>query len=195
MPGKQHTCVCLNIEPEKLFEKLRELKPGIKRIIYVYDSTNAWYIQDAKVVASNMGITLVLKPVTSIRDAALEYRNILDSKLKTTDAIWLPLDNTFAGDAVLPEILNAAWQDKFILFSSNPYYVKRGGLFALYPDYFKLGKQIAKVMTPVINNKNKFMRMSAIHAKSAVNIRMARHLSLKLNRRKLNEFDVVYPHQ
>ena len=195
-PDKRHGCVCLNIEPHQLVAKLLELNPDIKRIIYVYDSNNnSWFIPVAKSVAKKAGIKLVLKSANSVQEAALHYKEILNSKLGPTDAIWLPLDNSIPGDVILPELLKAAWQKKFIIFSSNPFYVKRGGLFALFPDYFALGKQLASTSIRVMNNKNKLVQENALSAKSAINIRMARHLGLSISRRQLNQYDIIYPHR
>ena len=195
-PDKQHGCICLNSEPGQLFGKLVELKPDIKRIIYVHHkNNNAWLIPIASTVSKRLGINLELHPVSTLREAALQYKKILDSPLTSSDAIWLPLDSAIPGEVILPEILKSAWSKRFIIFSSNPYHVKRGGLFALFPDYHALGKQIADISTQIKDEDNQLVRISPLLTRSAINIRTARHLSLKINNRLINKHDLVFPNK
>ncbi len=191
-PSSGHSCVCINSEPKQLFKMLLSLKPNIKRIFYVYNKTYGdWLIPYAKSSAKEFKIELIIKPAKSIQDAALHYKEILNGRLEPTDAIWLPVDNSILGDVIFPEILKSAWQRKFAIFSSNPFYVKRGGLFALFPDYYKLGKQISDMTTHVDN----VIQVSMLHTKSAINIRTARHIGITINNQDIKRYDIVYPHK
>ena len=85
-PDNRHSCVCVNSEPKQLFSMLLDLKPDIKRIIYVYDETNnAWLIPFAKVAAKQFNIELIIKSANSIQEAALHYKEILHDKLAPTE--------------------------------------------------------------------------------------------------------------
>ena len=43
----------------------------------------------------------------------------------------------------VPMALEAAWKRRLVVFSSNPLHVKRGTLFALYPDHELMGSALA----------------------------------------------------
>ena len=192
-PVKPYRCICLSIAPKELIDHLLKIKPGVKRIYFVYsDKNNGWLLPDANAAAKKAGIQLIAKAADSIQEAALQYKSILDNKLGPTDAIWLPLDNILPSDVILPDILKSAWDNKYVIFSTSPFYVKRGGLFALFPDHYKLGQQIAELAEKTGNiDTQKFSH--ARNFKSTINIRTARHIGMHISNEGIKKYDIVYP--
>ncbi|MDH5446098.1 MAG: hypothetical protein OEY52_11110 [Gammaproteobacteria bacterium] len=188
-------CICMNIEPSLVFKRLKKMHGDIKRVFVVFNpSTNQWMIKKAYDIADKLNIKLVAKQAKSSFDAAKIYKDIL-SVIKQTDAIWLPVDSVFPSDVILPEILQSAWDNKFIVFSTSPAYVKQGGLFAMYPDNKGMGHQIGKVSLDVIKQKHRTIRENTIYSKSAINIRTGHHLGMRFNDNQLSGFDVVFPNR
>ena len=135
---------------------------------------------------------MIAKPAENIQEAALQYKSILNNKLGPTDAIWLPLDNILPSDVILPDILESAWDNKYIIFSTSPFYVKRGGLFALFPDHYKLGQQIAELAMQA-GNPQSIKFSYARNYKSTINIRTARHIGMHISNEGIKQYDIVYP--
>ena len=192
-PVEPHRCICLSIAPEELIEHLLKIKPEVKRIFFVYsDKNNGWMLPDANAAAKKAGVQLIAKSAENIQEAALQYKSILNNKLGPTDAIWLPLDNILPSDVILPDILKSAWDNKYVIFSTSPFYVKRGGLFALFPDHYKLGQQIAELASQA-NNTMPERYSHARHYKSTLNVRTARHIGMHISNEGIKQYDIVYP--
>jgi len=192
-PVKPHRCICLSIAPEELIRHLIEVKPDVKRIYFVYsEKNNGWLLADANAAAKKAGIQFIAKSADNVQEAALHYKSILKSKLGPTDAIWLPLDNILPGDVILPDILKSAWDNKYVIFSTSPFYVKRGGLFALFPDHYKLGQQIAELAVQADHTDTQKYSY-ARNFKSTINIRTARHIGMRINNKAMKKYDIIYP--
>lgn len=187
--------ITLNPSPELLFGGLLAIRPGVRNIHVVFEEDyNGWVIAEATRAATTLGVILHSYPVGNMREAAEQYRRIQD-KMDSDEALWLPLGGPSREKSVLQEILEVAWRRDQIVFSSNLADVRRGALFALYPDNHQLGRDLAimlKGMTPEKRvNDSRFL--SSVH--EAINLRTAEHIGLRMPKEQLREFEFVYPPQ
>ena len=193
-PKNNYQCVCMNIDTDIVFSELKKLQPKIKRIHTVYNaSAMAWLIPGAKQSAQKLGIQLKPLAAVTAQEAARFYKQLLANNLNSQDAIWLPIDTVIPADAILPDLLSAAWRDNFVIFSNNPYHTRRGGLFSMYPDNSMLGKQIAQTAVDLLDKKSGPRQQTLKYAHKAINSRTAYHLELDLSEKLINEFNLVYP--
>jgi len=109
------------------------------------------------------------------------------------DAIWLVLDPVVPVKALLPELLKVAWKKRLVVFSGNPYHVKRGTLFALYPDYSGLGHQLIDLVLLEIKSGVAVRHQVSRSLNSAINVRTASHLGAKTKNIDASSFSLIFP--
>ncbi len=188
--------VSLSPDPSLLFARLKALMPAAKRVFVVYDPrSNAWLMRLAKEAARAQGLELVAYEVQDLRGAMQQYQAVFAAADSRTDALWLPQDPTTVEErSVLPLVLQESWNRSLAVFSSSFGHVKRGVLFALYPDNVELGKSLAGLALGILasGNHGGHGMMPLRDVRIAVNLRTAQHLGLDLSRQQ-HGFDLVFP--
>lgn len=181
-------------EPMEYLQRLKQLSPDTRRVFLVFQRQNSqWLIPAAESAAKNLGIELRTYPVESIKDGVVQLERVMAEASGTRDAIWLLNDGSMSERISLPRLLSASWNKHFVLFGSNPLQVKKGVLFALYPDYTEMGRNLVKLA----RHKFGHIRARGLQAntalKAAINKRTASHLGLSLGRKEVNEYNLVFP--
>lgn len=186
--------ISLAPSPQRLYAKLKEMAPKVRRISVVYHpQTNGWLIEQGKAAAGAQGYELIAYPANDVREAAALYRKVIDAQDNGFDAIWLLQgDPTLDERSLLPTLLNQAWSKNSVVFSSNPSHVKRGALFSLFPDNVGMGKSLAKKAAQMVKGA-KVTAEPLEDLLIAVNVRTAEHLNLKIDRADQQGFDLVFP--
>lgn len=185
--------ISLTPAPEQLFKRLNSLAPGVRRVLVVYNpSNNQWLIDRARGSAVNLGLDLKAVPAADLREAATVYRRLLPEMSGPGDAIWLLQDRQTVDErAILPLMLEAAWNGDIVLFSSNPGHVKRGALFSLYPNHQAMGRSLGSLAAATVTTKPHIDPLRDLQ--TAVNIRTAEHLGIEFSNRDLRDFGLVFP--
>jgi putative ABC transport system substrate-binding protein len=190
-----YSSISLNPAPNLLFAGVRELRPNITAVYVVFEpSRNGWEVEQAKILAEAMGIKLFSYPVEDLSEAATTYRDIQNQLQSNTGALWLPLGSPARDKSIMQNILETAWVKEQVVFSSNLADVKRGVLFAMYPDNVGMGRELAKLLKSIQANSQ---REPTTHFVSslykAVNRRTAEHLEIGLGNQELSRYEFVYP--
>lgn len=191
--------IVLNPEPKAVFAKLRQFASNIKQISVIYNpKKNAWLIHRAKQAAIDQKIVFHAYPVSDLHQAAKLYRDVLKRQSGTTNAIWLLNDRSvFDNNVILPLVLQEAWNRRFLVFSNNPVHVKRGVLFATYPNNSQMGISLAKLALEDSQNKsvktNQMLPLRDLLV--AFNLRTAEHLDLDVDRKQRDNINLVFPAQ
>jgi putative ABC transport system substrate-binding protein len=183
--------VSLESDPTALFKQLRALRPGVRRVFWLYrPERNGWLLENAIAAAKGAGLELVGRAVDNARDATRGYQEILNSADSATDALWLSQDPALVNDeSTLPDILSLAWTHNTVVFSGSLQHVANGVLFALVPDNGAMGQELARVALAEAKGKavgfipNRGLRR-------AINRRTAEHLGIALDTR---DYDFVLP--
>jgi putative ABC transport system substrate-binding protein len=178
--------------PAKLFGKLREFSPGIKRVNVVHGADeNDWLIELGRSAAQEQGLELETVRRDTLRDGANAYRDLLGRMDPATEAIWLPQGSPFlAESSVLQMILRTAWDRNIIVFSSNVAHVPKGALFALFPDNTEMGRALGKMASGPPRAGAGLEVLEQLD--TAINIRTANHLGLGFTAGD-KRFDMVFP--
>jgi putative ABC transport system substrate-binding protein len=126
--------------------------------------------------------------------AAAMYKSVIQG-LGPQDALWIPQDPQAVDDKViLPMLLNAAWAQNFILFSSNADHAKRGALYSVYPDNFAMGRKLGQIAEQRVGGISANAGMQPLDdLLIAVNLRTAEHLRLNLSSDQVRSFDLTFP--
>lgn len=186
--------ILLSPDPALLFAQLKTLSPGVRRVFVVYNpANNDWIIKLARDAARSQNLELVAYEARDLATAARQYESLLSNADPRRDAVWLPQDPTAVDDAtILPLALGAAWSRNLPVFSSNLAHVKRGLLFALYPDNTQLGRSLSALALAAMNGdiRRGVLPLREVH--SALNLRTANHIGLNVGPKLQRSFDVVY---
>lgn len=184
--------VSLAPDPGMLFERLKRLMPAARRVLVVYDPRqNAWLMRLAREAARAQGLELQAVEVQDLKSAVHAYQELLASSDPKKDALWLPQDSTTVEESsVLPLVLEGAWSRNLTLFSSNVAHVKRGALFALYPNNQALGRQLAVSAQGIGNTLPGVVPLKELLL--AVNVRTANHLGLLVSSLR-QRVDLLFP--
>lgn len=174
--------ISLESDPAELFAQLLQLRPGIRRVHWLY--------RPAQAAAKARGIDLAAHAVDNAGQATKAYQEILEAADSEVDAVWLTQDPALVGDdSNLPDILNRAWTRNVIVFSGALQHVAHGVLFALVPDNLALGKDLARMANAVAAGKKvRFEPNRGL--RRAINRRTAEHLGMAPD---FGNYDIVLP--
>jgi putative ABC transport system substrate-binding protein len=197
-PGEMSdiTGVSLMPDPKELFARLKHFVPSIETVFVIYNAGNTGQlIKVASMEAKSQGMNLMPLEASSLQKAVVMYRSVLEKMNSRSDALWLLHDPlTVDSDTVLPIVLEEAWNRKLVIFSSQAAHVKNGVLFSVYPNNIDLGKRLGKMAQDCMMNKcidSKMLLLQDLY--TAVNIRTATRLNIKVHPRRDSYVDLVFP--
>ncbi len=185
----------LTPDPALLFTRLRTLVPGVRRIAVVYDpKQNAWLMKLARDAARAQGLEMLAAEAEDLKSALRAYQTALPGLESRRDALWLPHDSVTVDDsAVLPLVLQEAWDRSFSVLSSSVAHVRRGALFSLYPDNAALGRRLGAATLAALNSSARPVGVQPLKdVLIAANVRTANHLGLNFANGQFS-FDMVFP--
>ena len=185
-------------DPALLFSRLKALSPKTQRVFVVFEPRqNAWLIKLAKDAARSQGIELVTQEASDLKSALTIYQNIFAHADAKRDALWLPQDSATVDESlVLPLVLQESWNKGIPVFSSNVSHVKRGALFALYPNNVELGRNLASSALGMASGSPVARGVLPLRdVLTAFNTRTASHLGLTPSKAQQQGFDLLFPEQ
>lgn len=192
------TGISLAADPELLLAHLKRIEPSVKKLHIVYSPKySSWLVDLAKAAAKKFNLEFHAYKSRDISSSALIYRDVLNASHPGEDAILLLPDPVAVDSRItLPLLLRGAWNNDVILFSSNPAQVKRGALFALYPNNKKMGGSLAKLAESNIKAnakdiKNTILPLTDLLA--AINVRTAEHLGLTISSKERKGYELIFP--
>jgi putative ABC transport system substrate-binding protein len=194
--GERQLGICLTPDPALLFANLKALLPATRRVIVVYNPQHSdWVLKLAREAARVDGLELAAFEARDLASAARLYETAFASADARRDAVWLPIDPTTVDEAtILPIVLREAWNRNVAVFSSSFLHVKRGALFALYPNNMELGRSLGALSTALLAGEalpRGVKPLREVH--SALNLRTASHIGLAIAPRVQRSFTYLYP--
>ncbi len=186
----------LAADPELIFAELKRLSPSVKKVFAVFNpDINNWLIELAKEAAELYGLQLFAMPANDLKQAAIQYKAILNELEPNKHALWLPLDPvTVENRTILPLILRVTWDRNLTVISSNAPHAKRGTLFSTFPKNTEMGRSIGLILNKSMVEPEKSIKILPLDDIGlAVNVRTASHLGLKLSQEDLQRYDLQFP--
>lgn len=199
IPGAEsspYTVISLTPDPNLLFAQLKSLIPGIKKILVVYNpSHNDWLIKFARNAAKSQSLELVTFEARDLASAAHQYEAAFAASDSRFDSLWLPQDSTTVEEStILPLVLKESWNRGIPIFSSNFLHVKKGALFALYPNNLEMGRNLATSALNLLIGDNSKKGLSPLRdVSSALNIRTASRIGINIGAQRQRSFDFIFP--
>lgn len=194
--GEKYLGICLTPDPALLFAQLKTLLPGVRRVNVVYNpQNNDWLIKLARDAARAQGLELVALEARDLASAARLYESAFASADPKTDAVWLPIDATTVDEStILPLVLRESWNRNVPIFSSSFLHVKKGALFAMYPNNAELGKSLGNMALGLLSGDTPKRGVTPLReVLTALNLRTASHIGLNVGPRMQRNFNVLFP--
>lgn len=188
--------ISLTPDPALLFTRLKNLMPSVKRVIVVYNPQhNEWLIKIAREAAKTHGVELITYEARDLASAARAYETAFASADGRRDAVWLPQDATTVDEnTILPLVLKESWNRNVPVFSSSFLHVKKGVLFALYPNNLELGRTLASSALAAMSGEGRRRGVLPLReVQTAVNLRTASHIGLTIGYQQQRSFDFIFP--
>lgn len=188
--------ITLAPDPVLLFSWLKTLVPGVRRVFVVYHPVHSQAIvRLAREAARGQGLELLAFDAADLTAAVRAYHAAFAMSDGRRDALWLPQDSVTVDDStILPMLLRESWNRGVPLFSSSILHVKKGVLFALYPDNVALGRDLAvlaqSTLAPDETANPGLQPLRAVRV--AFNTRTASHLGLEVDSHQ-HPFDAIFP--
>ncbi|VAW84532.1 hypothetical protein MNBD_GAMMA18-579 [hydrothermal vent metagenome] len=191
-----HSGISLVADPEQFFSHLKRLAPSVKRVYTVYsEASNGWLIRMAKKIAEQYDIELNAFEADTLREGSHNFRQLLGQVRDERDAVWLLLDKVVPDKAVLPVVLEKAWDSHVVVFSNNPTHVRRGALFSLFPDNYGTGESLGELVLRQRQPGAQPLVLPSKNLKISVNERTALHLGFSVIQSQRVDSELVYPVQ
>jgi putative ABC transport system substrate-binding protein len=146
-PGGNMTGIAdIELVPKRM-EIFRELIPGLKRVLFVYDATNAVAVSRLEVhrdAAHRLALTLVERPVRTEDEA----RSVIDRVRKgEVDGIFSPRMVTLNIPGLILEI---APRRAIPAMFDDTFYVEQAGLASYAANRHGLGRQAARLVDKIL---------------------------------------------
>ena len=136
----------LDLVPKRM-EIYRELIPGLKRVLFVYDATNPDTVAKVQVFrdsAQRLGLILVERPVRTEDEARAAMTSVKKSEV---DGMLSPRSLALNIPGV---ILDTAPKRTLPSMFDYAFYVERGGLASYAADLYALGRQAARQVDKIL---------------------------------------------
>ncbi len=144
---KNITGVLMEVSPESQFAIVRSVFPFLKNVGVIYDpSKTGRMIQEGKKAAKKAGFILVASEVRSRGEVGA----VVNSILKTIEALWIVPDSTVVSEESVHYLLTRTLEVKVPVIAYSEDYVKAGAFMAIFPDYIEMGREAGKLVKKII---------------------------------------------
>lgn len=182
--------------PQTVLQEMRRLIPTINKVHFILNPNKQQWLLPWIKSAEQVGVQLTLHEAKDLTESATRYRDLLNVLDHKKEALWLMSDRAIMDPAIMSDILEQAWEKNLTVFSNSLADVKRGALFAIYPDNHAMGRSLAKALAKVLLHPNDAPGIILLtDTLIAINQRTAKHLGLYFNKAKQQDFGLVYPLQ
>ena len=140
------TGLYLELSPKRL-EVFREIVPNLRRVLFLYDITNASAVAEARVypeAARRLGIELTEKAVRTAEEAQATLAQISKGTVDgilVRSAVSLNIPD-FVQEATSHQAIPTMWDVSF--------YVERGALASYGPNFHEMGRQAARLVDKIL---------------------------------------------
>jgi putative ABC transport system substrate-binding protein len=163
----------------KRLEVFREVVPGLKRILYLYDGNDPHSVAGARVyrdAARQLGLELVERMVRTEKEA---QSALADIRRGEVHGILGPLNAALNIPGLLLEI---ATQRKLAIMGVSAFWVEQGGLASYGADFYETGRQAARLVDKILRGMKPAEIPVEVNSKIefSINVRAAKALGLTI---------------
>ena len=191
--NRQQAAVSIIPAPKSMLSQLLAIAPSVKRVFVIENTSNGNdLVNQAILSGKSLSLEVIVRQAATPQAFAQALKEIIAQMRPGADAFWLSHNAEPINKKLLQQTLVDAWNRNLIIFSSNLADVKRGALFAVFPDNVLMGRQLYELANRK-NTTNANNLEYAKHLHIALNRRTASHLGINFSRNDLKLFKLVYP--
>lgn len=166
--------VSLALDPALTLAALRRLWPAFQKVVVYYNARDEPWFERVKTLAVSESVILESVSVKDVFEAARALGETFKRLDPKTTALWFGRD-TIALDTELlyPYVLEQSWDRGIAVVSDTIAHVRRGFLFAYYPNYTDVGAEVGQL----IRSPRPGFQWSRA-AEVTLNARTAKHLGV-----------------
>ncbi|AQT48489.1 ABC transporter substrate-binding protein [Bartonella choladocola] len=149
-PGGNVTGICDRSPVEEHIKLLKEIKPDLKKLGYLYNAAEANSVSTLNVLkklAEEDGIEVIPSAAPKSSDVQAATRALIGK----VDMIYVPTDNTII--SVLEGATKVAAESKTPLFTADPSSIGRGAFAAQGIDYYDSGLEAGKLVGRILKGE------------------------------------------
>ncbi len=131
----------------KRLEIFKEMIPGLTRVWFPYDRSDSFSAVQAKSFrdsARRLGIRLTEKPIANLQEAQAAFANLTRDE---AHGVMVPRSLSFNIPGLAVE---ATAQKRIPTMFFGPWYVDQGGIVSYGPDFYKSGRQAARLVDKIL---------------------------------------------
>jgi len=190
-PGISITGVSDQMSMDKNLDMIQSFQPGLKKLGIMYNAgeeNSVSTVKRLKEAAGKRNITIVEAPVARSTDVA----RVAESLVGKVDAVYVPTDNTVV--SAIEVVVKVCERSRLPLFSADTDSVKKGVIAALGFDYFRHGRQTARMAKKILSGtKPEALPVEFQSDLSlAVNPKAAERMGLVIDKALLKSADQVF---
>jgi len=168
----------LDLSPKRL-EFFRQIIPGLKRVLFPNDPTDAYAVAQARVhrdAARRLGIELVEQPVHSEAEAQATLTRVRKGDV---DGILAPDGNSLN---IPGFVLEAAPQQAIPSMFEGAFWVEQGALASYGPNQYETGRQAARLVDKILRGGKPAEVPAEVNPKIefAINLKVAKVLGIAI---------------
>ncbi len=170
--------VSLAIDPALYLQTLRELMPKLQTVVVYYDARDEpWIAEVRKAAGANPRVEAIA--VNNAGEVARKLERTFQTLDPKTTALWFGRDTiAYDTEALYPYILRQSWYRRIAVVADAITYVRRGFLFAYYPNYTDIGAELGELVREVKTAGTGTSVRLTRAGQLTLNIRTAQNLSL-----------------
>ena len=182
--------ISLTVNPDRFMATLTAVAPRINRISVLIDPERfGWLRARMERAAHARSLQLKIYDATTVSEAASTSLNILRYGNPATDSLWLLEQGGLLTPDTYPRVIEEAWANQYLIFSSDFHHVSEGALFALYMNPATLGARLAALAMSSAPHPAPIAFDDS--PARAINLRTARHLSNTVEISATQGFDII----
>jgi putative ABC transport system substrate-binding protein len=168
----------LELSPKRL-ELFHEIIPGLKRVLFPYDPTDASAMAAVRMyreAARRLGIELVEKPAQTVEEVQATLEQISKDEV---DGILKPPSVSLN---IPGFILETAGQQGIPTMFDAAFWVEQGGLASYGPDFYASGRQAARLVDKILKGTKPAEIPVEVNSKIefVINLKVAKALGLTI---------------
>jgi putative tryptophan/tyrosine transport system substrate-binding protein len=172
------TTLNLELAPKRL-ELFREIVPGLQRVLFPYDTTEAYAAAEVRAysdAARQLGIVLVEQPVRTVEEAQAALTQI---RKDAVDGILKPRHSSLNIPGFM---LEATAQRAIPTMFDHAWYVEQGGLASYGADGRAVGRQAARLVEKILKGAKPAEIPVEVNSELefAINLQVAKVLGLTI---------------
>lgn len=182
--------VSMRSSPEKLFSKLLEVQPGLKKLRIFWTSPGyASIAQEYSPAGAKLGLEISVARVESADSLPVQLRELIGK----ADAFWLPPDPLLISPDSLMILKQFSWENGIPMYATTKGLAREGACAAVGVSFAQAGAAAASAAKALRKGEDVPSLVYPDEVQLTLNASAARRCGITYSQELLREADLLYP--